>query len=251
MRHDLVVIALGLVFAVVVSSAVGVEVLPEWERPTGVEGISFECGAGKGQFRAWGRGRDYRIFFSEFLPALFERTVALDECSLEGGRLEWIFTGERGGFTVQIGEKEVGLQQRYYDSLAFRRVDQSKTRHPEWRAPTAETSYVGSLRAVAVRMDYKLGLSVALNGRTVLHQECLLDVSRHQLRLTSGKGEVCGEMLKPIPEAARVRVDPLRRHQTMIGFGGITTPTAYAQLSAEGKQRWWQLVCEYNLLIQR
>ena len=100
-------------------------------------------------------------------------------------------------------------------------------------------------------MDYKLGLSVALNGRTVLHQECLLDVSRHQLRLTGGKGEVCGEMLKPIPEAASVRVDPLRRHQTMIGFGGITTPTAYAQLSAEGKHRWWQLVCEYNLLIQR
>ena len=251
MKRGQMAIAAGFWFALAVSSAVGVEMLPEWRRPTGVAGISFEFGAGKGEFRAWGRGRDYRVFFPGFLPALFERTVALDECKLEGGRLEWIFTGERGGFTVLIGEKEVGVQQRFYDSFAFRGIAQGKTRHPEWRAPAAEAPYAGSLGAVTVRMDYKLGLSVAVNGRTVLHQECLFDVSRHQLRLTGGKGEVCGEMLKPVPEAAGVRVYPLRQHQTVMGFGGITTPTAYAQLSAEGKRRWWQLVCEYNLLVQR
>ena len=37
----------------------------------------------------------------------------------------------------------------------------------------------------------------------------------------------------------------------MLGFGGITTPTAYVQLSAEGKRRWWKLLAEYNLLLQR
>jgi O-glycosyl hydrolase len=58
-------------------------------------------------------------------------------------------------------------------------------------------------------------------------------------------------MLKPTPASVSVRIDPTRRHQTMVGFGGIATPTAYAQLSAEGKNRWWKLVREYNLLIQR
>jgi O-glycosyl hydrolase len=48
-----------------------------------------------------------------------------------------------------------------------------------------------------------------------------------------------------------VRIDPKQRHQTMLGFGGIATPTAYAQLSPAGKRRWWELVCEYNLRIQR
>jgi hypothetical protein len=37
----------------------------------------------------------------------------------------------------------------------------------------------------------------------------------------------------------------------MIGFGGIATPTAYAELSPEGKKKWWNFVQEYNLLIQR
>jgi O-glycosyl hydrolase len=92
---------------------------------------------------------------------------------------------------------------------------------------------------------------VALNGRMVLHEDCLLDVSRHQVRLAGGKGKVHGTMLQPNPEPAVVRVDPTVRHQTMMGFGGIATPTAYAQLSTEGKQQWWKLLREYNLLIQR
>jgi hypothetical protein len=37
----------------------------------------------------------------------------------------------------------------------------------------------------------------------------------------------------------------------MLGFGGIATPPAYAQLSHEGRRKWWKVLCEYNLLIQR
>jgi len=231
-------------------SVSGVEVLGEWQHPADVQETAFELGGGKGEFRAWGRGRDLRVFFSGFLPALFERTVVPDEFE-PGSELQWIFTGERGGFTVTIDCNQVSLYQRFYDSFGFNQVKKSKARHPEWRAPTAQADYKGTLRAVTVRMDHKLGLSVALNGRTVLREDCLFDVNRHQLRLTGNKGKVCGKMLKPMPGPAVVRIDPTRRHQTMMGFGGIATPTAYAQLSAEGKRRWWQLVREYNLLIQR
>ncbi|MHC4596922.1 MAG: glycoside hydrolase [Planctomycetota bacterium] len=213
--------------------------------------VAFELGGGKGEFHAWGRGRDLRVFFGEFLSALFERTVVLDECSLADAKLEWIFTGDRGGFTVTIDHNEVGLYQRFYDSFAFNKIDKSNARHPQWRSPIAKAPYEGDLRAVTVTIDHKLSLSVALNGRKVLRQDFLLDVSRHQLKLTGGKGRVCGKLLSPEPEPAVIHIDPAKRHQTMMGFGGIATPTAYAQLSAEGKRRWWELVCEYNLLIQR
>ena len=237
-------------FVVPAGSLFGVETLPEWQPPADAQETAFELGAGKGEFQAWGRGRDLRLFFPEFLPALFERTIVLDEFEPES-QLLWIFTGQRGGFTVAVDQRQVGLHQRFYDSFAFNKINKGNTRHPEWRTPTAKAAYEGPLRAVTVRMDHKLGLSVALNGRTVLRDGCLLDISRHQLRLAGGEGKVCGKMLKPAPEPALVRVEPAKRHQTIMGFGGIATPTAYAQLSAEGKRCWWELLREYNLLIHR
>ncbi|MBN2313597.1 MAG: hypothetical protein JXM79_06680 [Sedimentisphaerales bacterium] len=233
-----------------ISGIVHGEPLPEWQLPANIRQTPFEIGEGKGEFHAWGRGRDLRVFFDEFLPALFERTIVLDEL-VPDTKLLWIFTGPRGGFTVTIDSNEVSLYQRYYDSFAFNHINKKNARHPEWQTTPEKATYEDTLKAVTVTMDHKLGLSVALNGRTVLHQECLFDMSRHQLRLADGKGNAKGRMLEPTPESAMVRVDPASRYQTMIGFGGIATPTAYAQLSAEGKHRWWKLVKEYNLLIQR
>jgi O-glycosyl hydrolase len=222
----------------------------QWQTPVDVGRTAFELGEGKGQFYSWGRGRDFRFFFDEFLPALFERTIVLDEFGA-GSELQWIFTGEHGGFTLTIDANHINLSQRFYDSAVFSRISKDDTRHPEWSAPVAKAAYQEPLRAVTVTMDYKLGLSVVLNGREVLQENCLLDVSQHQLRLTGGKGNVSGTMLRPNPEPAVVSINPTVRHQTMMGFGGIATPTAYAQLSPEGKQQWWKLLREYNLLIQR
>jgi len=226
------------------------EPLPDWQHPANLSATAFELGEGKGEFYAWARGRDLRIFFDEFLPALFERTIVLDEFNPET-ELHWIFTGPQGGFTVTIQSAEVSLHQRYYDSFAFNHINKKNPRHPEWQTAPEKVTFEGSLKAVTITMDHKLGLSVALNGRTVLRQECLFDISRHQLRLAGGEGNVKGSMLEPTPESATVRIDSAQRHQTMMGFGGIATPTAYAQLSAEGKRQWWKLVREYNLLIQR
>ncbi len=243
-------IAVGLALLSLARPAGSTEVLSAWQPPVAVQEKAFALGTGKGEYKAWGRDKDYRVFFPEFLPALFERTVAPGRFD-PNCQLVWIFTGEHGGFTLTIGHGQVNLYQRFYDSSGFENTfDGKRLRHPEKREPAAQVEYSGKLRAVTVKMDYKLGLSVALNGRTILQQECLLDVSRHQLRLT-GDGEICGKVLKPAAEPAVVRINSDVTYQTMMGFGGITTPTAYAQLSPEGKRRWWQLVCEYNLLIQR
>jgi O-glycosyl hydrolase len=224
--------------------------LPQWQAPGDVQSTPFEIGGGKGEFHAWGRSKDRRIFFNEFLPALFERTIELDGLG-PGGELQWIFTGRHGGFTITMDPNRVSLRRRFYDSPAFYEIEKSVTRHPEGRAPAVTAAYQGRLSAVTVKMDYKLGLSVALNGRTVLYEDCLFDLSRHQLRLTKGEKEIRGTMLRPKPESVSIRADPAKRHQTMMGFGGIATPTAYAQLSTEGKRKWWKLLSEYNLLIQR
>ncbi|UCG47666.1 MAG: hypothetical protein JSU94_19550 [Phycisphaerales bacterium] len=245
-----VLLAAGLACLLTGRSVLGAHRLPAWHAPDKARSTSFELGEGKGEFRAWGRGRDMRMFFGEFLPAVFERTLVLEELA-PGASLEWIFTGEMGGFTVSVGPNDVAVYQRFYDSPAFESISKSRTRHPQWNAPTERVAYEGALRAVTVTMDYKLGLSLALNGREVLRQDCLLDISRHQLALSGKRPSVRGRMLEPEAEPAVVRVDPAVRRQTMTGFGGIATPTAYAQLSPEGKQRWWRLVREYNLLIQR
>jgi O-glycosyl hydrolase len=250
MVRNIVISVLSIFLLGVVTKSAHGESLPEWQLPANVRETAFELGEGKGEFNAWGRGRDLRIFFHEFLPALFERTIVIDEFD-PSTELLWIFTGPQGGLTVTIKGGEVSLHQRYYDSFSFNHINKTNARHPQWQTTPEKATYGGSLEAVTVTMDHKLGLSVALNGRTVLHQECLFDLSRHQLRLADCKGNVRGRMLDPMPESTIVRINSGVRHQTMMGFGGIGTPTAYAQLSDQGKDRWWKLVTEYNLLIQR
>ncbi len=228
--------------------------LPTWTPPDGVTTRPFRVGTGGKAMRIWGgRLTTGRFFVDEFLPALFERTLSLEQVDLQGGALSWLFTGDRGGFTVSVGESRVTLAQRFYDSFGHNELRDGRIRpqrHAERRWVESSVDYNGQLRAVSVALDHKLGLTVRLNGREALRQQCEFDVSRHQVRL-SGKGSATGQVLSPSPVTATVRVEPGKRHQTMMGFGGITTPTAYAQLSPAGKRRWWRLVCEYNLLIQR
>jgi hypothetical protein len=57
--------------------------------------------------------------------------------------------------------------------------------------------------------------------------------------------------LPPAIDSATVRVDASARFQQMLGFGGTTTPPAYAELSPEGKRVWWRKLAEYNLLLHR
>ncbi|MBN1343998.1 MAG: hypothetical protein JXQ73_15040 [Phycisphaerae bacterium] len=236
------------------ASAVG-STLPEWSAPEGWTATPFRVGAGGKAMHIWGGATTSGLFFGEeLLPALFERTLVLETLDLKEGGLSWIFTGDRGGFTVEVDGKGVRLTQRFYDSFGLTDLEGEKVRakrHPERRWFESSVTHDGALRSVGVVLDHKLGLAVRLNGKELLHQECALDVHRHQLRLTGKGGTVVGRILSPPPAEAVVRIDAGKRYQTMMGFGGIATPTAYAELSAEGKRRWWGLVCEYNLLIQR
>lgn len=237
-------------FAAAVAPADKPITLPEWRGEAGAR-QAFEIGTR--QAAVWGGGdRIARIYPAEWLPAIFKRTLEIE--TLSGSGLEWIFTGPRGGFTVSLGEGSVTLAQRYYDSYALGELKDGKpvaARHPERRWLTSQASYSGALKAVTVELGANMQVVVRLNGREALRQACLLDVTQHQLRLTSPKGAARVALVTPPARHATLKVDPAQKHQAILGFGGIGTPMAYAMLSPEGKRRWWELVAEYNLLIQR
>jgi O-glycosyl hydrolase len=196
-----------------------------------------------------------RVFFRPDLPALFVRSIAFDTAFPPGTTLDWIFTGDEGGFTVRLSANRVRLVQRYYDSAGLVPAAERAGRYPEKIREESERAFTGKPQILTVTMDHRFSLLVALNGNEILRQKCLLDVRRHQLAWTpaadGSAGRVAGRMLEPQTLDTRVRVNAGNKHQAILGFGGITSAPAYAQLSAEGKQQWWKLLLEYNLLLHR
>jgi O-glycosyl hydrolase len=227
-------------------------VLPAWSLPATVPAERFRFDASPEKLQG-GHGRVPglpRRYLQELLPATFERTLAIDQLEFKQGALEWIFTGEFGGFTIAASDKGIHVSQRYYDSFGLGDLEKPQ-RHPERVTADSTATFQGNLRAITVRLDSQLNLSVLLNGKEAIRQSCFLDVRRHQLAWEGSEGAAAGYFLAPETTDASVDVNPAQTHQTMLGFGGITTPTAYEQLSAEGKRRWWKLLAEYNLLLQR
>lgn len=228
-------------------------VLPAWSGPSSA-GDGFALTSALSPRQRWNVPGPPRKYCSEWLPALFERTLAIDEWRGEKNQLSWIFTGPTGGFTVEVGAGKVRLAQRYYDSPGLSKVPpvaERPARHPEglWEESSAE--YNGNLRAVTVLLDHRLSVHVALNGKEALAAHCALDVNQHQLAYSGEEGAIRGRLLPPAIEAATVRVDASARFQQMLGFGGTTTPPAYAELSPEGQRVWWRKLAEYNLLLHR
>ncbi|MHC4443908.1 MAG: glycoside hydrolase [Planctomycetota bacterium] len=230
--------------------------LPSWQTPADYKSESFRIGSKYGQVDVWGQGREpTRTYFQEFLPAIFERTIIFDNLEInEKQALDWIFTGERGGITLRIEKSTVRLKKRSYDSYALAPIEKPSYRagrHPEKTWLENQAPYTGHLSSVTVILDHKLSVSVLLNGKEAIRHQCALDLSRHQLKMGTNKGSAQGKMIQPASKKATIIIDPSKKHQNIIGFGGIATPTAYHQLSQQGKKQWWQYLTEYNLLIQR
>ena len=82
--------------------------------------VPFRFSSAGEQSRIWGRGAALpRVYFDSPLPALFTRTLTLETPLPEGSALDWIFTGDEGGFTVTIAPGKVRVAQRYYDSFGL------------------------------------------------------------------------------------------------------------------------------------
>ncbi len=193
-----------------------------------------------------------RQYFMEWLPALFERTLIIEEWKTPQSQLQWIFTGPLGGFTVEAGAGKVRVFQRYDDSPALAKLSSVRNaRHPEAVVEETSVEYSGPLQSITVTLDHRLSLRVTLNGEEALAQHCLLDINRHQLAMLGEQGGFRGRLLPAAVEAATITVDSTTRFQQMVGWGGTTTPPAFAELSEEGSRAWWRKLVEYNLLLHR
>jgi hypothetical protein len=192
-----------------------------------------------------------RTYFNEELPALFRRTLALAGDVPAGGKLSWIFTGPHAGFTVELTSTKVRLVQRYYDSAG---LYSGQGNYPEKVVRDEEQQYTGHARALTVVVDMHLSARVLVNGKEILRQTCVFDVTRHQLMFAGPRTEhlaVEGALLATPAESASIAVNEGAVHQTMIGFGGSPSIPAYAELSEAGKKQYWEFVRRYNLLLDR
>ncbi|HEX5283598.1 MAG TPA: hypothetical protein VFW30_05720 [Bryocella sp.] len=191
-----------------------------------------------------------RVYFKGELPALFQRTLQLDDDVPERTKLSWIFTGPRAGLTVELTSSKVRLTERFYDSAAL----DGGGNYPNKTVREEEQQYVGHARALTVVVDAHLSVQVLLNGERVLTAPLMFDLTRQQLMFSGPRNEhmtLAGSLLAEAPQDATVTVDAARVHQEMIGFGGSPSVPAYAELSDQGKQMYWQMLKRYNLLVDR
>lgn len=203
----------------------------------------------------WGRGKELPgIFFDEYLSSIFTRHLQFDSFEFTEGLFEWVFTGDKAGFNFSVSRDTIWFYQRYYDSYGFNKPNGDKIkvkRHPENIWLLHAIPYTGNLESLTISIDHKMILKLLVNGVLVSEQSCLFDVIRHQLRFTGEGPVIKGEMMKSRTENVQVHIDWADRKQTMLGWGGIATPTAYHLLSEQGKTRWWDYLLEYNLLLHR
>jgi O-glycosyl hydrolase len=215
-------------------------------------GLRFQFVSDGPLSQVWGRAEEIpRKFFPEHLPAFFSKTIALDNSLPRDARLSWIFTGKEGGFTVEISQSLVRVYQKFYDSYGL--ID-SHTVNPERVIQEMVAAVPTEIRSVTVVLDAHLSLSVLVNGTQQVQQNCIMDVSRHQLLFQGPRTRhvvLTGALLPTPTTDAAVSVDSTHRHQTIYGFGGSPSIPAYLGLSERGKQLYWRILARYNLLIDR
>lgn len=204
----------------------------------------------------WGAGKKIPgTYFDEYLPAFFERKLVFETFELKGSTFKWIFTGSNGGITLTIDKDSIELAQRYYDSFGFNKMRNQKLAaapYPQSKFNSFKIAVAGlKISSISLAISHNLGLKLYVNDILTNEQVTQIDVSKHQLQILGAKANVCGKLQIPAAVTVKINVNAAKKYQEILGFGGITTPTAFNLLSNQGKAQWWDLLKAYNLLIQR
>ncbi len=195
------------------------------------------------------------VYFDEQLPAFFHRKLSFKEINTANAKLKWILTGLQGSVTITLSNDSLELVQQYYNSFGFNKWQNGKLeakRFPSADFTASKASIQGeSIHSLAVEVNSTLDFNVFVNDKRQLTQQCQIDLSKHQLKAEGNELVSCGILLEPAVESVHVQFNNKKSYQVIRGFGGTTSPIAYHLLSEGGKTNWWQLLKEYNLLIQR
>ena len=225
--------------------------MPEWKEPSGMNITVLSLGFGEINREGWGGySPNERIYFDKVLSAVFKQTLVLDSSGGDRG-IKWIFSGPREGFSIELQNNRLFFYRNYYDSFGFNLNQEKLPRFPKLEYNKKELITDKPIKAVTVELNYKLKLIISINGKDVINQTIIEDIRRNQIHLTGNEGFLSARLLSPKTIEGKVKVNPGIAFQQMMGWGGIGIPTAYRQLSGEGKTKWWQYISEYNLLCQR
>ena len=215
---------------------------------------SFSLSLEKPSVQIYGRGTVRpRYYFAEFLPGNFIRTLRLDKDLPLDANVHWLFTGPRGSLSIEFSRNSLTVAQQYYDSYALDTSDSPRARYPHANQQQSSVVSEESVESVTLAFDH-LTAKISVNGHLLIKQLCLIDLMRHQLYVIapdSSTGFIQGSVFQPEAESASVSIDSTKTYQTMLGFGGIASIPAYREMPDAGRAKWWKLLQEYNLLIQR
>lgn len=217
------------------------------------------------------------VYFDEYLPACFDRTLDFDAFKLADGAFEWVLTGDEGGLTVRVTPESIELRQRFYGSFAAYDADalgdddpatplskwfevpmshvvEGKSvlkTYPEKTWFVSRVEFTDKIDTLRLTVDHVMFARLEVNGQELLAQRLDFDFHQHQLRVDTPEADIRGMLRSPVAQTLTLRVDVDEPKQSMLGFGGTAAPPAYHELSERGKEQWWRLLRDYNLLIQR
>ena len=232
-------------------------------------GERFTLDLSKQQNAAWASAANAPThYFAEFLPAYFSRELEMAAPLPRGTQLEWVFTGSHGGITLTIDGSAIIYRQRYYDSLGLVPSGVLPARYPSTSWKEESVRLAAPARRLAI-VSSGMEIIVKADNVEILRQDIVQDLNRHQLRAIVSKAqalrmarprnsaieaaddELSLTLHRPQPGVATITLHPENRHQTILGFGGIVSFPAYAQMSAEQQAQFVRKLHRDNLLVQR
>jgi hypothetical protein len=218
--------------------------LGSWNEPKGMETDAIMESSRMG-----------RLFMDEFLPPLFRRTLVRDAPVKAGETITWALTGPRAGLTVKMRANRVEFIAVCYDSNALHPEpvlagNGEASSFPEKQMSLFDGNVEGEVKSVPVVMHDEMEVELLINGVSMSRWLYLEDVSRHQLQVNENHAPQY-RMLRPVAEAVEVKVHTSKRHQTILGWGGITSKAAFHMLNEDAKEDWWKFPYDYGFNIQR
>lgn len=233
-----------------------------------------------GMIEVWGKGAKLRPFFpDEYLPACFRRTLEMDSWEPGEERLQWIFTGPSVRVVITLEREGLRFQQFFHDSFWLHPPDrffdqdfdvpqkpwytidpadeQKLLRergikgYAESAWPERKVPWSGPWRRLLVEFRHTMELAVWVDDAKIVSQHCAEDLHHHQLKFSGPEGKCSGRLVAPADRELSLKIVSGETYQTMRGFGGITSPMAFRELSERGQNEFWRIVEDYNLLVQR
>lgn len=187
------------------------------------------------------------------LPSLFTRSFQVKNVQLRNATAELLFAGMRGGVRVLFAPEGITVRHEDTDGQGYPMSGRVHTNERSFgTVPAPALPY-----KVRVIVTHDHNLVLTINDQPVLRIGTFHDFFGVAafIRPVNATSLAEGELqFAPVAEektTATVRLLPQQQHQTMLGWGGITSIPSYHDLSAAQQSAYRDALFENNLLLVR